>query len=101
MATLSGISSFYKLPDLRRRVIFTLLMLAVYRAGVFVSIPGVDRDALVDGLRVLAITASPPEVEPGQPAGKPFKVVMTACMRKLLVILNAMVSAGTEWSLSP
>ena len=34
-------------------------------------------------------------------AGKPFKVVMTACMRKLLVILNAMVSAGTEWSLSP
>lgn len=34
-------------------------------------------------------------------AGKPFKVVMTACMRKLLVILNAMVLAGTAWSLSP
>ncbi|MFO0614408.1 MAG: preprotein translocase subunit SecY [Polyangiaceae bacterium] len=46
MATLSGITSFYKLPDLRRRVIFTLLMLAVYRAGVFVSIPGVDRAAM-------------------------------------------------------
>ncbi len=34
-------------------------------------------------------------------AGKPFKVVMTACMRKLLVILNAMLLAGTAWSLSP
>jgi transposase len=31
-------------------------------------------------------------------AGKPFKVIMTACMRKLLVILNAMVLAGTPWS---
>ena len=30
--------------------------------------------------------------------GKPYKVVMTACMRKLLVILNAMVLAGTAWS---
>lgn len=34
-------------------------------------------------------------------AGKPYKVIMTACMRKLLVILNAMVLAGTAWSLSP
>lgn len=32
-------------------------------------------------------------------AGKPFKVVMTACMRKMLVILNAMVLAGTAWSI--
>jgi transposase len=34
-------------------------------------------------------------------AGKPFKVIMTACMRKLLVVLNAMVVTGTPWSLSP
>jgi transposase len=34
-------------------------------------------------------------------SGKTFKTVMTACMRKLLVILNAMVLAGTPWSLSP
>ena len=33
-------------------------------------------------------------------AGKPYKVIMAACMRKLLVILNAMVLAGTSWSLS-
>ena len=46
MATLTGIGAFYKLPDLRRRVLFTLGMLAVYRVGVFVAIPGVDRNAM-------------------------------------------------------
>lgn len=30
--------------------------------------------------------------------GKPFKVVMTACMRKLLVILNTMIRNQTVWS---
>lgn len=29
--------------------------------------------------------------------GKPFKVAIVACMRKLLVILNAMVRDGTPW----
>lgn len=30
-------------------------------------------------------------------AGKPFKVAMTACMRKLLVILNTMIKNRTPW----
>ena len=30
-------------------------------------------------------------------AGKEHKVAMTACMRKLLIILNAMVKNGTPW----
>jgi transposase len=30
-------------------------------------------------------------------AGKPFKVMMTACMRKLLTILNAMARTGERW----
>jgi transposase len=30
-------------------------------------------------------------------AGKPKKVALTACMRKLLTILNAMVKNGTAW----
>jgi preprotein translocase subunit SecY len=46
MASLAGISNFYKVPDLRRRVVFTLLMLAVYRVGIFVTTPGVDRNAM-------------------------------------------------------
>lgn len=30
--------------------------------------------------------------------GKPFKVVLTACMRKLLVIVNALVKSGQAWN---
>jgi transposase len=29
--------------------------------------------------------------------GKPPKVALTACMRKLLIILNAMVRSNTNW----
>jgi transposase len=32
-------------------------------------------------------------------AGKPFKVVITACMRKPLVILNTMVRTNTPWTM--
>ena len=46
MASLAGITNFYKVPELRRRVVFTLVMLAVYRIGVFVTVPGVDRSAM-------------------------------------------------------
>ena len=31
-------------------------------------------------------------------AGKPKKVALTACMRKLLIILNAMVRQQSPWS---
>jgi transposase len=34
-------------------------------------------------------------------AGKPFKVVITACMRKLLVILNHLLRTGQAWITSP
>ena len=30
-------------------------------------------------------------------AGKPFKVAVTACMRKLLTILNAMLHQNRRW----
>jgi transposase len=30
-------------------------------------------------------------------AGKPKKVALVACMRKLLTILNAMARSGTAW----
>lgn len=32
-------------------------------------------------------------------AGKPAKVALTACMRKLLIILNAMARTGVPWRL--
>ena len=46
MASLAGFANIGKVPELRRRVLFTLLMLAVYRIGVFVTIPGVDRNVM-------------------------------------------------------
>src|SRR5512147_556090 len=46
MALFSGFSNIGKIPELRRRVIFTLALLAVYRLGVFVTTPGVDRTVM-------------------------------------------------------
>jgi transposase len=34
-------------------------------------------------------------------AGKPFKVIMTACMRKLLITLNQMIKTNTSFQASP
>ena len=38
-----SISNIFKVPELRRRILFTLGILAVYRVGVFITIPGVNR----------------------------------------------------------
>jgi len=46
MASISSFSNILKVPELRRRALFTLGMLAVYRIGVFVSVPGVDRNGM-------------------------------------------------------
>ena len=40
---LSTLANIAKLPELRRRILFTLAMLAIYRVGVFVTIPNVNR----------------------------------------------------------
>ena len=46
MSVLAGFANINKVPELRRRVLFTLGMLAVYRIGSFVTIPGVDRNVM-------------------------------------------------------
>jgi len=43
---LEGFSGASRIPELRRRLIFTALMLAVYRIGVAVPTPGIDGQAL-------------------------------------------------------
>src|SRR6202046_2845120 len=43
---LAGFANIGKVPELRRRVLFTVVLLAVYRIGVFVTIPGVDRTVM-------------------------------------------------------
>ncbi|HEY3834943.1 MAG TPA: preprotein translocase subunit SecY [Bryobacteraceae bacterium] len=37
-----AISNVFRIPDLRKRVLFTLALLAVYRLGSFVPTPGID-----------------------------------------------------------
>lgn len=43
---LNGFQNASRIPELRRRVLFTLAMLAVYRLGVHVPTPGIDRQAM-------------------------------------------------------
>ena len=42
MVNVPGFGEVAKIPELRKRVLFTLALLAVYRLGVFVSTPGID-----------------------------------------------------------
>ncbi len=44
---IGGLGDIGKIPELRKRVFFTICMLAVYRLGVFVSTPGIDVQALM------------------------------------------------------
>ena len=41
-----GFGNIFKIPELKRRLIFTALLLAVYRIGVHVPTPGIDGTAL-------------------------------------------------------
>ena len=43
---LEAVRNAFTLPDLRRKIVFTLLILVVYRAGAHVPVPGVDGAAL-------------------------------------------------------
>ncbi len=43
-----AIANIFRVADLRNRILFTLAMLAIFRLGVFIPAPGVDRVALGD-----------------------------------------------------
>ncbi|MBZ0118104.1 MAG: preprotein translocase subunit SecY [Sandaracinaceae bacterium] len=45
---MSAFANIAKIPELRRRILFTLGLLAVYRIGIFVTTPGVNRNAMRD-----------------------------------------------------
>ncbi|MFW5682402.1 MAG: preprotein translocase subunit SecY, partial [Phycisphaeraceae bacterium] len=45
---LKAFLNIWKIPDLRNKVIFTLAMLAIYRIGFFVPLPGVDQGRLAE-----------------------------------------------------
>lgn len=42
----SRLADLFRIPELRKRLLYTLGLLAVYRIGIFVTAPGVDRNAM-------------------------------------------------------
>ncbi len=42
-----GFGNIAKIPELKRRILMTLLLLAVYRIGCFIPTPGIDAEALM------------------------------------------------------
>ena len=53
------LANVFRIPDLRKRILFTLAMLAVYRLGGHIPTPGINADKLAAVLRT----------EPGQLPG--------------------------------
>ena len=39
---LSSLKNVFKIPDLRNKILFTLVMIALYRLGSNVTVPGID-----------------------------------------------------------
>lgn len=47
---LDRLQNVFKVPDLRRRILFTLALLAVFRLGSYIPVPGIDGKALADAI---------------------------------------------------
>jgi len=48
---MNRLRNLFAIPELRRRVLFTLILLVIYRLGVHVSVPGVNAENLQAALR--------------------------------------------------
>ena len=46
MQAIAGLANITKIPELKRRLLFTFLILAVYRIGAHIPTPGINGDAL-------------------------------------------------------
>ena len=109
-ATLSStlVAELHELGDVERREISALVGVAPYNvdSGRFKG-----KRAIVGGrsdvrktlyMATLSAVRMNPVIKPFaerlKAAGKPWKVIMVACMRKLLTLLNAMVRDGLRWT---
>ncbi|RLA93237.1 MAG: preprotein translocase subunit SecY, partial [Deltaproteobacteria bacterium] len=43
---MNAFGNIFKIPELRKRILVTLALLAVYRVGCYIPTPGIDREAL-------------------------------------------------------
>ena len=48
MKFFDAIANIFRVPDLRKRILFTLAMLAIYRLGAYIPTPGIDFNRLAD-----------------------------------------------------
>jgi preprotein translocase subunit SecY len=48
---LSSIQNIFSIPDLRKRVLFMLGLIAVYRVGAFIPTPGINHEALLQAFQ--------------------------------------------------
>src|ERR1017187_5620970 len=51
---IESLKSITEIPDLRKRILFTLLMLAVYRLGAFIPTPGINTEVFEQAFGQLA-----------------------------------------------
>ncbi|MCG9126437.1 preprotein translocase subunit SecY [Candidatus Poribacteria bacterium] len=50
---IKAIQNAFKIPELRKRIIFTILLLVVYRLGAHITLPGIDDQALEEFFKQL------------------------------------------------
>lgn len=55
---LSAFQNAIKIPDLRKRIVFTLILMLVYRIGSHITLPGIDSQALSEFFNRLAPSES-------------------------------------------
>lgn len=48
---LGALANAWRVPDLRQKLLFTAMMIALYRLGAFVPLPGIGAQALEGGLQ--------------------------------------------------
>ena len=48
---MGSLANAWKVPELRQRLMFTAIIIALYRLGAFVPLPGISREALATGLQ--------------------------------------------------
>ena len=51
---LARILTVFRIPELRQKIILTLILLAVYRLGFYIPLSFIDQDKFFEGLRKMA-----------------------------------------------
>ena len=65
-----------KIPELNKRILYTLLILIIYRLGVFIPVPGVDSQ------EILKVFTS---------QGKSFFDIINLCIKILSIMLTSIM----------